>query len=66
LKDNSTPAAAFEPSRLKKIGSIRVTVYRAEKTKLAVPHAFDGIRPKVLNEVPEQSLKGTAIKNNVK
>jgi hypothetical protein len=51
---------------LKKIGYIRVTVYWAEKIKFAVPYAYDGIRPKVLKEVPEQSLKGTPIKDKVK
>ncbi len=51
---------------MKKIGSIRVIVYRAEQKKLPVPWAQDGKWPKVLDEIPEKILKGKAVKNNIR
>lgn len=64
--DESTIAATLAPDQLGKIGSVRVTVYRAKQNKRAIPRIYEGKMPQVLDEISEKSLKGRAIDNNIK
>lgn len=52
--------------RLEKVGSVRVTLYRSKRTTRIIPLVHKGLRPEVLDEVSEKSLKGKALNNNVK
>lgn len=62
----SASAASLEPNELEKIGSICVSVYRAQRMELATPKGRTCKRPAVFDDVPKKSLKGKAIMHNVK
>ncbi|ERF69280.1 hypothetical protein EPUS_03984 [Endocarpon pusillum Z07020] len=64
--NESTATATLTPAQLENIGSIRVAVYRANRSKRAIPKVHEGKMPQVLDEVSEKSLKGKAIDNNIK
>ena len=54
------------PQNVRKLGSIKVEVYRAAKVKLDKPYLWNGERPEILDEISEKALKGQPLKNNVK
>ena len=64
--DDAPMSLALKPENIRKLGSIRIQVYRAEKVKRDKPYIGKGERPKILDEISEKALKGQPLKNNIK
>jgi hypothetical protein len=56
----------MNPVEFGKIGSVRVTFYRAKAVLRSEPWVDDGRFSVILDEVPEQAAKGADLKANTK
>jgi hypothetical protein len=66
IADDAPIDPCLKQGDIQELGCIRVKICRANKVKLDEPYCWQGQRPKTLDEIFENSLKGRALKNNVK
>lgn len=64
--DEAPTQNGLTPEQVSKIGTIRISFYRAKRTLKAVPEFWHGGSFSELDEISEKQLKGREIKNNVK
>ncbi|KEF61576.1 uncharacterized protein A1O9_03144 [Exophiala aquamarina CBS 119918] len=64
--ENASYPPILSPSDLERLGSIRVSIFRAKRKKLAVPVVYNQERPETLQELPEKHLEGKALEIIVK
>ncbi|KIW27046.1 uncharacterized protein PV07_06826 [Cladophialophora immunda] len=66
IKEDPSLLKGSFPSDIDSLGSLRVTVFRANRFKREDPYIYRAGLTKPLDEIPETALKGRDIKNNVK